>query len=204
MSDSTEKKNEKEKEVEQEEQEESSREALMEWVRDIAVAIVIAVLVSLVVKPTIVKESSMEPNFYANDYIFLNRLSYKLGSGPAKGDVIVFKSDSKELLDKNGKNKLLIKRVIGVPGDKIKITGGEVYINGEKDEQDYTKDGDTPGDVAETEVPDGKLFCMGDNRRVSVDSRSKEVGFVDQDSIVGKAMFRLLPLGRIGTIKSVY
>lgn len=177
---------------------------LLEWVRDIAIAIVIAVLISMVIKPTVVKESSMEPNFYADDYIFLNRLAYKFGGEPKKGDVIVFRTHSDNLLDNKGKNKLLIKRVIGIPGDKISVSSGQVYINGEPDEQDYTLDGETSGYVPETEVPKGKLFCMGDNRLVSVDSRSSDVGFVDKDTIVGKAFFRLLPLSSIGTIPDVY
>lgn len=177
---------------------------LLEWVRDIAIAIVIAVLISMVIKPTVVKESSMEPNFYADDYIFLNRLAYKFGGEPKKGDVIVFRTHSDNLLDNKGKNKLLIKRVIGIPGDKISVSSGQVYINGEPDEQEYTLDGETSGYVPETEVPKGKLFCMGDNRLVSVDSRSSDVGFVDKDTIVGKAFFRLLPLSSIGTIPDVY
>ena len=177
---------------------------LLEWVRDIAIAIVIAVLISMVIKPTVVKESSMEPNFYADDYIFLNRLAYKFGGEPKKGDVIVFRTHSDNLLDNKGKNKLLIKRVIGIPGDKISVSSGQVYINGEPDEQEYTLDGETSGYVPETEVPKGKLFCMGDNRLVSVDSRSSDVGFVDKDTIVGKAFFRLLPLSSIGAIPDVY
>ena len=187
-----------------EEKKESPKQVILEWVRDIAIAVLIAVMISVLIKPTVVKESSMEPNFYANDYIFLYRLAYKFGKTPQKGDVIVFRTNSEELLDDKGKNKLLIKRVIGVPGDTIRVVDGEVYINGEPDDQEYTKDGETTGYVSETTVPDGKLFCMGDNREVSIDSRSEEVGFVDQDTIVGKAVFRLMPLSKIGVIHNVY
>lgn len=187
-----------------EEEKSTTKQIILEWVRDIAIAIVIALAISMIIKPTVVKESSMEPNFYQNDYIFLSRLAYKLGGEPEKGDVIVFRSNSKSLLDDKGKNKLLIKRVIGVPGDKIRIVHGEVYINGEPDDQSYTRDGDTTGYIEDAVVHEGKLFCMGDNREVSVDSRSSEVGFVDQDTIVGKAVFRLLPLGNMGVIHNVY
>lgn len=183
---------------------EQKKQAILEWVRDIVIAIIIAAAISMVIKPTVVKEQSMEPNFFANDYIFLNRLAYKFGNEPKKGDVIVFRSHSENLLDDKGKNKLLIKRVIGVPGDKIKVADGQVYINGEADDQSYTNDGFTTGNVKEVTVPDGGLFCMGDNREVSIDSRSEDVGFVDVDTIVGKAVFRLLPLSSIGVIQDVY
>ena len=102
------------------------------------------------------------------------------------------------------RDEYLIKRVIGVPGDTINISDGEVYINGELDDQSYTNDGETTGTVKDLKVPEGKLFCMGDNRFVSVDSRSKDVKFVDQDTIVGKAVFRLFPLGKMGVLHNVY
>lgn len=180
------------------------KKEIMEWVIDIVVAIIIALAVSMVIKPTVVKENSMEPNFHADDYVLINKLAYKFGGEPKHGDVIIFRSDSDMLLDDKGKHKLLIKRVIGVPGDKISIYGGQVYINGKPDDQSYTEDGETHGDISEMEVPDDSLFCLGDNREVSIDSRSEEVGFIDQDSVVGKAFFRVLPLSDIGTIKNVY
>ncbi len=188
----------------------STSSSLLEWTRDIIVALVIALIISLVIKPTIVKESSMEPNFNSNDYIFLSKIAYKFGHDPKHGDVIVFRSNSENLLDVNGKHKLLIKRIIGLPGDEIKIANGEVYVNGELNDQSFTKDGETwvdyPGDdeVLELTVPEGEVFCMGDNREVSVDSRSDDVGCVDEDTIVGKAIFRLFPLSAMGTIPKVY
>lgn len=199
-----------EKPDEKEDSKSGSSSTVMEWVRDIAIAVVIAVLISLLIKPTIVKESSMEPNFNANDYIFLSRVAYKFGRQPKRGDVVVFRTNSEHLLDGKGRHKLLIKRVIGLPGDEIKIADGEVYVNGEAVDQSYTKDGETwieesgDGEVMELTVPEGELFCMGDNREVSVDSRSPEVGCVDQDSIVGKAVFRLFPLSQAGVIHNVY
>ena len=189
---------------------EELKATLLEWGRDILIALVIALIISLLIKPTIVKESSMEPNFISNDYIFLSKIAYKFGREPKRGDVVVFRTNSEKLLDGNGKHKLLIKRVIGLPGDQVKIAGGEVYVNGEATDQSFTKNGETwvdaPGDgeVLELTVPEGELFCMGDNREVSVDSRSEEVGCVDQDTVVGKAVFRLFPLSKIGPIPDVY
>lgn len=196
--------------VEEDEGKQSLKASALEWGRDIIIALLIALCISLLIKPTIVKESSMEPNFNSNDYIFLSRIAYKFGGEPKRGDVIVFRTDSEHLLDVKGRHKLLIKRVIGLPGDRIKIADGEVYVNGELDDQSYTKDGDTwvedrgDDEVLELTVPEGQLFCMGDNREVSIDSRSDDVGCVDEDTIVGKAIFRLLPLSAIGVIHNVY
>lgn len=196
--------------VEEDEEKQSLKASALEWGRDIIIALLIALCISLLIKPTIVKESSMEPNFNSNDYIFLSRIAYKFGGEPKRGDVIVFRTDSEHLLDVKGRHKLLIKRVIGLPGDRIKIADGEVYVNGELDDQSYTKDGDTwvedrgDDEVLELTVPEGQLFCMGDNREVSIDSRSDDVGCVDEDTIVGKAVFRLLPLSAVGVIHNVY
>ena len=100
----------------------------------------------------------------------------------------------------NGKKKLLIKRVIAKGGDTIAIADGNVYRNGELLDEPYTKDGYTNGGLDETVVPEGELFLMGDNRVVSVDSRSKEVGFVSEDLVIGKAVLRLFPFNKIGSL----
>ena len=95
---------------------------------------------------------------------------------------------------------LLIKRIIGLPGDKISVSDGVVYRNGEALVEDYTMEGFTTGEVAEMVVPEGEMFVMGDNRTVSLDSRSEEVGCVDMEEILGKAVFRLYPFDKIGRL----
>ena len=83
--------------------------SVAEWIKDILIAALIALIVMQFVKPTIVKQHSMEPNFYTNDYLFISKQSYRLFRGtPELGDVIVFKS---EIEDDNGIKKLLIKRI---------------------------------------------------------------------------------------------
>lgn len=173
---------------------------MKEWIKDIVIAIVIALIVVQFIKPTIVKESSMEPNFYENDYLFVSKQSYTF-SEPKRGDVVVVHSS---LLQENGDEKLLIKRIVGLPGDEIDIADGKVYINGEELTEDYTKEGYTNGEISDFVVPDGEVFCMGDNRRVSIDSRSPEVGAIDVDEIVGKVVLRLYPFNKIGFIKNPY
>ena len=175
---------------------------LLEWAKDIVIAIIIALIVMQFIKPTIVQQRSMEPNFYTNDYVLVSKQSYGLfRQTPKLGDVIIFATD--QTTDK-GEEKLLIKRVIGVPGDVITIRGGKVYINGEVIDDSYTADQFTTGDIVDLVVPENKVFCLGDNRGVSIDSRSSEIGFVDFDSIVGKAVFRLYPFSSMGRIKNPY
>lgn len=169
---------------------------MKEWIKDIIIAAVIAIIVIQFVKPTIVKESSMEPNFYENDYLFISKMTYKF-SEPRLGDVIVFHSS---LTTANGDEKLLIKRVIGVEGDRIDIKDGETYVNGEKLEEAYTKDGVTNGSIDGLVVPEGEVFCMGDNRLVSIDSRTSEVGCIKVKNIVGRVFFRVYPFNKFGVI----
>lgn len=166
---------------------------LKEFVKELVIAIVIALLIMQVVKPTIVKESSMEPTLYENNYLLLARQIYRFEK-PQRGDIIVFHSD---LVTAGGKEKLLIKRIIGLPGDVITIANGNVYLNGNKLTETYIKDGTTDGEIIDFEVPEGELFVMGDNRLVSVDSRSAAVGTVKLDKVLGKAFVRLYPFNEI-------
>lgn len=185
-----------------EEVNEGSMAVIFDFLKEIIIAIIIAIIVMQFIKPTIVQQRSMEPNFYENDYLLVSRQSYKLFQGtPELGDVIIFSTGTKT---SSGKDKLLIKRVIGVPGDVVAIKDGKVYLNGEIIDDSYTKDQYTTGDVEETVIPAESLFCMGDNRASSVDSRSPEIGFVSYDSIVGKVVFRVFPFSEFGRITNPY
>lgn len=165
---------------------------MKELIRDILVALVIVLILTSVIKPTIVKESSMEPTLYENHYLIINKLAYKTGD-EQRGDIIVFESD---LETEDGDKKLLIKRIVGLPGETVTIKNEDVYINGQLLEEDYLKDGITPGEIIDCRVPEGQLFVMGDNRIVSIDSR--ELGCIDEDSVMGKAVLRLYPFNQIG------
>lgn len=183
---------------------ESKKAMAIEWAKDIIVAILIAVLLMQFIRPTIVRQSSMEPTFYEGHYLILSKQAYGLfGNDPQPGEIVVFRS---ELLDEKGRKKLLIKRVIGVPGDTIQIRDGKVYRNGDLLDEDYlAPDCITFPEYGNEEtyrVPEGKYFLMGDHREVSVDSRSVDVGLIDRDLIEGKVVFRLFPFNEIGVIKS--
>lgn len=167
---------------------------VLSWIRDIAIAVIIAAIILAFFKPIIVQQESMHPNFYSGDYLITSRQSYRLLGEPQRGDVIVFRSS---LYDENGKQKNLIKRIVGLPGETIEIKNGEVYINGELLQENYVAEQGLSGEMDAITVPEGRLFVMGDNRRVSQDSRSPAVGTISMDSIVGKVIIRLYPFSEI-------
>ncbi|MGL5693641.1 MAG: signal peptidase I [Peptostreptococcaceae bacterium] len=172
------------------------KKEIIDWVKTIAISLVLAFLIVQVIKPTIVSGESMYPTLNDKDYLILNRMSYKFGD-VKRGDIIVFRTDLKQ---DNGKEKDLIKRVIAVQGDSLVIKDSQVYVNNELIEESYIDNAYTAGDI-DTIVPNGKIFAMGDNRENSKDSRSEDVGFIDEDDILGEVMIRLLPLNKIGSVK---
>lgn len=169
---------------------------VLEWIKDILIAVVIAALILVFLKPIIVQQQSMEPNFHAGDYLLTSRQAYRFFGDPERGDVIVFRS---ELLDDEGNEKCLIKRVIGLPGDVVEIKSGYVYVNGEEINEPYVKEQGISGEMDAVTVPENELFVMGDNRGVSEDSRSARVGTISEDTIVGKVFVRLYPFNSIKT-----
>jgi signal peptidase I len=174
---------------------------MKEFIKDVIIAFIIVIAVSAVIKPTIVKESSMEPTLYENNYLLVNKLAYLTKDHPEYGDIIIFKSQLDN--DDHSVKKLLVKSVIGIEGDNIEIKGYNVYRNGKLLSELYTN----PISEAECEanssfelsctVPSNQLFVMGDNRVVSLDSRSESVGFVGEEDVIGKAFIKLYPFNEI-------
>lgn len=171
------------------------KKEILEWIKIIVVSLAIALVITHFIKPTLVHGSSMYPTLEEKDYLIINRVAYN-HKEPQRGDIIVFES---ELLQDNGKKKDLVKRVIGVPGDKVKITDGEVYINGKLQNEPYIHGQQTFGDV-DTTIPNGYIFAMGDNRGNSMDSRDPAVGVVNKNDILGKVIVRLFPFNKIGKV----
>lgn len=193
----------------------SGLRAALEWVVVIGGAVAVALLLkTFLLQAFYIPSESMEPTLVKNDRVMVNKLAYQLGD-VARGDVVVFEKPPSDVSAMNVKD--LIKRVIGLPGDRITFESGRVYINGQLLDEPYLPTGTltqpgsgTPDPTAADRtahqclpddpcvVPEGYVFVMGDNRGNSQDSRYSQVGFIDQDTIVGKAFVVWWPPSRAG------
>jgi signal peptidase I len=162
----------------------------------IALAIALAVffvVFNYVARTGTVGGISMEPTLHHGEWVFINRLAYKIGK-PKLGDIIGFPRPSDN-------DELLIKRVIGVAGDSVDYIGGVVFLNGELLPEEYRMESGGGYSMAfPLTVPEGSVFVLGDNRWASEDSRYIEVGLIDIDTIIGKVPFRLFPFDKFGPI----
>lgn len=128
---------------------------------------------------------SMFPTLHDGEYVLVNRLAYRLGK-PERGDVIIFKHGGTEY----------VKRIIGLPGDEIKIGNGQVIVNGHPLEEPYINA--APTYQGNWVVPEDRFFVLGDNRNSSSDSH--QWGFVAENDVVGKAIMVYLPITRLRII----
>ena len=175
---------------------EKFKKEAIEWAKIIVTALIFAFIITQFIRPTLVRGESMYPTLVENDYLIINRMAYKFNE-PKKGDIIVFKTN---LLQEDGKPKDLVKRVIAVGGDHIKIEDSKVYVNDKLLDEPYIHDNYTEGNI-DMVIPEGEVFTMGDNREESLDSRYENVGLVDDKDIMGKVMVRLFPFNKIGPVK---
>jgi signal peptidase I len=172
------------------------RRTVLEWLGVIGGGIAIALLVeAFLIQAFWIPSPSMEPTLDVGDRVLVNKLSYNFHD-VHRGDVVVFERPPGASTGENGEIKDLIKRVIAVGGDTIEGKDGEVFVNGERIDEDYLEPG-TPTDNLPLEtIPEGHVFVMGDNRTNSEDSRI--FGPIDEDVIVGRAFIRVLPITDIG------
>lgn len=178
---------------------------ILEFAQSIVLALSVFVLLYLfVAQPNEVNGTSMVPNFQNGEFLLTDKFSYQLGE-PQRGDVVVFKAPPSEPC--SAQECEYIKRVIGIPGDKVMVKAGEVYLNGEKLDQSFlpagvvTSQGAYSQEGVEKVVPEGEYLCFGDNREYSRDGR--EFGPISRKSIVGKAFFVYWPLSQVGLVPTV-
>lgn len=162
--------------------------------REIAETVVPAIIIALLIhvflaQATRVYGQSMEPNLHTDMRLVVEKISYRLHS-PERGDIVVLRVRPED--------ELLIKRVVGLPGDEVAIHDGRVFINDQPLDESYLNQ-DTRGNLAPRVVPPLHVFVMGDNRRASNDSRS--FGPVHIDNILGRAWFSYWPPEAVGPLE---
>lgn len=156
-----------------------------------ALAVVVPIRL-FVAEPFVVSGSSMIPAFENRNYLFIDKISYKLGD-PKRNDVVVFRYPEDP-------TKFFLKRIIGLPNETVDIKGGIVTIKNTENPEGFTLEEsfvkNTSSDSKHLELKEGEYFVMGDNRSASHDSRAW--GAVKRNLITGRALLRLLPVGKIG------
>jgi signal peptidase I len=164
-----------------------------ENVEAFAIAVLtILFIIIFIVQSFLVKGSSMDNTLHDGERLLVNKFIFRLRP-PKTGDIIVLKYPKDP-------SKKFIKRVIGVPGDRVYIQNAKLYINGTEIKEPYIKE-KMYQDYDFTEVPERTVFVMGDNRNCSKDSRDPDVGFVPYDNLVGKAIFIFWPLAKVQVLK---
>lgn len=180
------------------------RAVVLEYVVLALVAITVALLIqAFLVKPYRIPSESMENTLLIGDRVLVDRISWHF-TDPARGNIVVFHPPSTKVV--------LIKRIVGLPGDTISLSGGAVYVNGRRLNEPYVRQisgAPVPTEPFQTglpwslqrpyTVPDGDYFVMGDNRIDSGDSR--DFGPVARSQLVGRAFGRYWPPSRIGGLE---
>jgi signal peptidase I len=169
------------------------RSGMRSWVRDLVVSVsVSAFIIVFLYQPVRVEGTSMLPMLRDQDRLFINKMAYRVGE-IHRGDVVVF-------LYPHDHSKSYIKRVIGLPGDDLRIDHGVVYVNGKRIAESYV-----PARFSDERsqptmlVPEHEYFVMGDHRSISSDSR--DFGPVDRGLIYGKAAFVYWPIDQAGVVR---
>jgi signal peptidase I len=169
-----------------------------ELIRTALIVVVLAYVIRVfILQPFVVEGSSMFPRFQTNDFLIVDKLSYRF-SEPTRGDIVVFRYPFDPETN-------YVKRIIGLPGDTVRIEGGRVIIENQEHQEGFTlvepylSPGNTtslPATSAKTEfvVPEDKYFVLGDNRRASSDSR--EWGFLPENDLIGRVFLQAFPFDR--------
>ena len=175
---------------------EETKKEIYSWVKTILFAVVLALIFRTYIFRTAYAMSvSMEPTLHQGQILIISRVNYIVGE-PERGDIVVIDSKQDKLEHLN-----LIKRVVGLPGETVEIMDNRVYVDGKALEPDFTQSPTPDFGFEKTTIPEGKYMVMGDNRENSRDSRFESVGFIDEEYLEGKAVFRLWPLNKIGKLK---
>lgn len=157
----------------------------------ILIIIVVVLIRTFIATPVIVSGDSMKPNLHDGEMLIVKKIGYK-EDNIKRFDIVVIKEDNDEI----------IKRIIGLPGEHISYKSNKLYVNDKLVEQDFkfydTEDFNLEEICTCSTIPKGKYLVLGDNRPVSKDSRM--IGLIEEKEIFGKAIFRIWPISKIGSI----
>jgi signal peptidase I len=179
----------------------------LEAVKTVGLSLLLAFGIrSYVAEARYIPSGSMEPTLQINDRLIIEKVSYYFRK-PQRGDIVVF--NPTKTLRAQGVKDAYIKRVIGVPGDRVALQQGGVYINGHRLSEDYvynkptsvefcTPDPESAFLAKPVKIPTGTILVLGDNRTNSLDGRCW--GLVAKEDLVGRASFRFWPINRVGPL----
>ena len=175
---------------------------LFDWAESLVTSLVIIVLLFAFAFRLIgVSGDSMKPTLHNMDYLIVSKLGYT----PEQGDIVVLTKEGFLVNEITGKSDSFVNRIIATEGQTVDIDFalGVVYVDGVLQDDSFTLTKTTrQGDLHfPCTVPEGHIFVLGDNRNGSTDSRNAEVGMVDERYIVGRVLFRILPLTKFGLVE---
>lgn len=168
---------------------------ILGWILYILIILgVTYLIITYVGQRTRVSGDSMEATLHSGDNLIVDKLTYHFRE-PERYEIIVFPYRYEE-------NTFYIKRIVGLPGDRVQIQDGYLYLNGERADEHYGLERMNSAGIAAEEIVLGEdeYFVLGDNRNASSDSRSPSVGVLKRDEIIGRAWVRIWPLDNIGVI----
>ncbi|QHE51988.1 signal peptidase I [Pontibacillus sp. HMF3514] len=155
-----------------------------EWTKAITLALILAFIVRhFVFATSIVEGTSMEPTLEDGERVLYNKMVYLVGE-PDRGDIVIIQRPTKNY----------VKRVVGLPGDKVEVRDHTLYVNDKKVDQEYLNQEaiKETGDFSPVTIPKDKYFVMGDNRDISKDSRTG-LGYISHDEIIGRSELIISP-----------
>ena len=164
----------------------SKKSVLLDYLKVIVITLIVTYGVLYFVQISKVYGTSMLPTYHEGNIVLVDKVFYK-HSEPKRNDIVVV-----DYKDANMKETFIIKRVVGIGGDHIEIKDNELYLNGELLEEDYINGAMINSEDMVVDVPEGKVFVMGDNRNNSLDSR--KLGYFDFDEDVIGRVFFTVPL----------
>lgn len=165
---------------------------ILDWVIDIAIAIVIVyITTTFAFQNMYVVGNSMSPTLNNGETVLVNKLTYQINE-PLRNDIVTFRH-----VDSSDQEINIVKRIIGLPGDKIEVIDHLIYLNDQALEDPVAAEGNMQYPLI---VPENSYFVLGDNKAHSIDSRHKEIGLISAEELQGRIFMRIWPFWKVKLI----